>query len=231
VNYKNQKVLDVTSSKDEEGAPVGVAAAKYVKNTNSTSTEDDEASGPGRCYRSKKNGTPIKDCRCHASCGACGYSANPIREIDCIRCSDPKQKVTAMFNYGVGRCVNKDKKKEEQPAYKATINAANQRWRVVYLDKATKVATEGLNADFGFFVNRPFYLRSRLPMQRVAECHGASNVYLKRWRKNVNAQQWFFDPVAKVIRSNHWKNYIMNIPSNGNANDLRMTSSVTSRWW
>jgi hypothetical protein len=36
--------------------------------------------------------------------------------------------------------------------------------------------------------NRPFYLRSRLPMKRVAEAIGANNVALKRWRKNVTGQ-------------------------------------------
>jgi hypothetical protein len=68
-------------------------------------------------------------------------------------------------------------------------------------------------------------------MNRIAECIGASQVRLKRWRNNVAAQQWFFDPVAKVIRSNYWKNYVMNIPGNGGQNELRMTSSITSRWW
>ena len=107
----------------------------------------------------------------------------------------------------------------------------NQQWNVVYLDKSDDEEKKGFDSQFGFYRNRPFYLRSRMPMKRIAECQGASNVYLKRWRKNVAAQQWFFDPVAKVIRSNHWKNYIMHIPGNGGQNSLRMTSSITSRWW
>lgn len=49
--------------------------------------------------------------------------------------------------------------------------------------------------------DRPFYLRSRLPMKRVAECHGANNVWLRRWRKNVTAQQYFFNCTDKTIRS------------------------------
>jgi len=68
-------------------------------------------------------------------------------------------------------------------------------------------------------------------MKRIAESIGASQIRLKRWRKNVAAQQWFFDPVAKVIRNNYWKNYIMEIPGNGGQNELRCTSSITSRWW
>jgi hypothetical protein len=39
-------------------------------------------------------------------------------------------------------------------------NGVNQRWRVVYLDKADKVETKGLNEEFGFHINRPFYLVS-----------------------------------------------------------------------
>ena len=68
-------------------------------------------------------------------------------------------------------------------------------------------------------------------MRRVAECRGASSVFLKRWRKNQAVQQWTFDPVAKVIRSNHWKNYVMWIPGNGAQNALGMISSINSRWW
>jgi len=59
---------------------------------------------------------------------------------------------------------------------------ANQRWKVVYVDKAEKESTTGLNKEFGFICSRPFYLRSRLPMKRVAEAIGANNLALKRFR-------------------------------------------------
>jgi hypothetical protein len=107
----------------------------------------------------------------------------------------------------------------------------NQRWRVVYLDKAEKEQTTGLNKEFGMHCNRPFYLVSRLWMKRVAECQGASNVFLKRYRANQAVQQWYFDCKTKTIRSNYWKNYAMQIPGNGGQNELRMISSITSRWW
>ena len=87
----------------------------------------------------------------------------------------------------------------------------NQRWNVVYLDQAEKVQAKGLSGEFGFHINRPFYIRSRLPMKRVAECHGANNVWLRRWRKNVTAQQFYFDQASKTIRSQQWKNYAMEI--------------------
>jgi hypothetical protein len=58
-------------------------------------------------------------------------------------------------------------------------NNANQKWKVVYLDKAEKEQTKGLNEDFGFHINRPFYFRSRLPMKRVVEAVGARNIVIK----------------------------------------------------
>jgi hypothetical protein len=108
----------------------------------------------------------------------------------------------------------------------------NQQWDLVYTDEWKGEPGKGeLNEDFGFYVNRPFYFRSRLPMKRVAEMQGGTQVYLKRWVKNKKQQQWFFDPVAKVIKNNYWKNYVLNIPSNGNANSINTVSSITSRWW
>jgi hypothetical protein len=68
-------------------------------------------------------------------------------------------------------------------------------------------------------------------MRRVAMVHGANNIDLRRWRKNNKTQQFYFDCASKTIRSNHWKNYAMEIQSNGGSSNLRMTSGITSRWW
>lgn len=110
-------------------------------------------------------------------------------------------------------------------------NGLNQRWTILYLDKKAATETKGLNEEFGFHINRPFYLVSELPFNRVAECVGANNVALKRWRKNVLGQQYYFDEVSKTIRSQQWKNYAMEIQSNGGSNNLRFTSGINSRWW
>jgi hypothetical protein len=90
-------------------------------------------------------------------------------------------------------------------------NSKAQKWNVIYVDEADKDRTKGLNSEFGFQINRPFYIRSRLPFQRVIECHGANNVWLKRWRKNTTAQQWYFDEVSKTIKNNHWKSHSLDI--------------------
>jgi hypothetical protein len=83
---------------------------------------------------------------------------------------------------------NKDEEGQAVGVANRNGSQANQRWKIIYLDQADKIRTKGFNKEFGFHINRPFYLRSRLPMKRIAECHGANNVWLKRWRKNVAAQ-------------------------------------------
>jgi bacillopeptidase F (M6 metalloprotease family) len=112
----------------------------------------------------------------------------------------------------------------------ANQNRNDQKWRIVYLDKAEKTETKGLNEEFGFHINRPFYIRSRLPMQRVAECHGANNVWLRRWRKNALGQQWYFDEVTKTIKSQQWKSHSLDIQGNGASANVRCTTT-NSRWW
>jgi hypothetical protein len=105
-------------------------------------------------------------------------------------------------------------------------NGTNQKWSVMYVDQAKPIASKGFNKDYGFHINRPFYIRSRLPFQRVAECHGANNVWLKRWRKNVAAQQWFFNPTTKTLNNNYWKSYSLDMQGN----NMRCRPT-TSRWW
>jgi hypothetical protein len=68
-------------------------------------------------------------------------------------------------------------------------------------------------------------------MRRVVECVGATHVYLKRYTKGRAAQQFYFDGSSKTIRSNHWKNYAMEIQGNGGHRNLRFTSGINSRWW
>jgi hypothetical protein len=63
-------------------------------------------------------------------------------------------------------------------------NQASQRWKIIYLDKAAKTETKGLNEEFGFHINRPFYLVSEMPFNRVIEMLGGTNLVLKRWRNN-----------------------------------------------
>jgi hypothetical protein len=66
---------------------------------------------------------------------------------------------------------------------------ASQLWTVSYLHKTkgSEFRKKGVDPTTGFRVNELFLFRSRLPMQRVAECVGASNIALKKWAKNRKA--------------------------------------------
>jgi hypothetical protein len=125
-------------------------------------------------------------------------------------------------------------KDEEGQAIKvggrAGKDAAHQRWKVVYVDSAQKLRTKGFNKEFGFHINRPFYIRSRMPMQRIIECISANNTTLKRWRNNTRQQQWYFDEVSKTIKNNYWKSHSLDIQGNGGSSNLRCTGT-NSRWW
>lgn len=62
-------------------------------------------------------------------------------------------------------------------------NGSNQRWNVVYVDKAPKLDVKKYAKAFGFeFLNKPFFIVSRMHMRRVAETN-SSNVTLRNLRR------------------------------------------------
>jgi len=109
-------------------------------------------------------------------------------------------------------------------------NGANQRWRIVYVDQF-KEQTKGLVDEFGLFANRAFYIRSRLPNRRMAECQGNYDVRQRRWRNGETAQQWIFDPVKKVIRSKKWSNRVLETSNHSNGLGNMRCYTPSSRWW
>jgi hypothetical protein len=68
---------------------------------------------------------------------------------------------------------NNDREGDNVAVGKRQAHAKNQMWKIVYLDKAEKTRTKGTNKDFGFDINRPFYLRSKMPMQRFLTTNSA----------------------------------------------------------
>jgi hypothetical protein len=68
-------------------------------------------------------------------------------------------------------------------------------------------------------------------MKRVVEAVGANNMVIKRWAKGRTAQQYRFNGVDKTVRSEQWKNYAVEIQSNGSNKNIRLTSTINSRWW
>jgi len=121
--------------------------------------------------------------------------------------------------------------KEAQPVWvynRYRGRNSSQIWKVVYLHQlgSDVYQKKGVNKFTGFRVNELFYFRSRLPMQRVAECVGASNIALKKWTKGRKAQEFKFDPISKTIRGNYWTSYAFSMEGN----NLRCRT-FNSRWF
>jgi hypothetical protein len=104
--------------------------------------------------------------------------------------------------------------------------ASSQKWKLVYADKMKPVQMKGLNKKFGLEVNRPFFIVSKMWMNRVAECVGASNIVLKTLVRTNLGQQFFFDGASKTIKSNQWKDRSITLQGN----NLYMTTT-NARWF
>jgi len=109
-------------------------------------------------------------------------------------------------------------------------SGANQRWRIVYVDQLKEQKKELID-EFGLFANRPFYIRSRLPNRRVAECQGNHDVRQRKWRNNETGQQWIFDPTMKVIRSKKWNNRVLEVQNHSNGLGNMRCYTPSARWW
>jgi len=109
-------------------------------------------------------------------------------------------------------------------------NGANQRWKIIYTDKSDKPPTSGFIKEWGLYGNRPFFIRSRMPMKRVIEAHGANRLLINRYKAKTT-QKFYFNPVSKMIYSNHWKNYCMEITGKGESTKFLLTSTCNSKWW
>lgn len=105
-----------------------------------------------------------------------------------------------------------------------------QRWNIIYLDKKGKGLKKGqLNRGFGFYVERPFFIQSRLPMRRVLQVVG-SNVVIKTLVRNRNTQKWVFDQKSKTITSLAYRNKCFDIQNSGRSANLHV-ATINSRWF
>jgi len=113
------------------------------------------------------------------------------------------------------------------------VNESNdvksQEWNVVYLDKAAKDPTKGLNKEFGFHINRPFYMVSRLPFHRVIETINSTSMQQRRYVKGRVGQQFFFDQKSKTIMSQQYKNRSWDLPQNSKT-AFRIYTTNSRKW-
>jgi hypothetical protein len=107
--------------------------------------------------------------------------------------------------------------------------STQQKWKIRYVDTVKAGPTEGLDGDWGFHRNRPFYIRSKMPSGRTLEVVG-SNLVLKtilKWRK---PQMFIFDGVSKTIKSEQYPEKSLDIAKSGKSRNLQLWKT-NARWF
>jgi hypothetical protein len=105
----------------------------------------------------------------------------------------------------------------------------NQQWDVVYVDAIGKEPKKGqMNKDFGFYVERPFYIVSAMSKGRYLDMINR-NLVIKT-ANGFKSQQFWFDQKSKTIKSQHNKNWSFDIQRAGRSNNLQMWKT-NSGWW
>jgi hypothetical protein len=88
-----------------------------------------------------------------------------------------------------------------------------------------------LDEAYGLFANRPFFIRSRLPDKRMAECQGNRDVRQRAFRQGETSQQWVFDPIKKVIRSKKWNDRVLETSNHAHGRGSMRCYTESGRWW
>jgi len=95
----------------------------------------------------------------------------------------------------------------------------NQQWDVVYADEWKGEPTKGqLNKRFGLYVERDFYVVSKLPDSRYLDLINNRNMVIKvpNGRKT---QVWYFDQRSLTIKT-RYNNQSWDVQSSGRTNNM-----------
>jgi hypothetical protein len=107
----------------------------------------------------------------------------------------------------------------------------NQQFDVVYADQWKGEPTKGqLNKDFGLYVDRTFFVISRMSGGRYLDLINNRNMVIKT-RNGRRTQMWYFHQQSLTIRT-RYNNQSWDIQSNGKSQEFRIYSTQgNSRWW
>jgi len=112
-----------------------------------------------------------------------------------------------MFTNQQGKVLDVQNSKDEEGTYVfglAKTGKTNQRWNIKYIDEMGNRTTKGFNKERGLYINRPFYIESKLWLQRVISVAGGKNLVIQS-RTDKKHQQWYFDQKTKTIKSVEFK--------------------------
>lgn len=92
----------------------------------------------------------------------------------------------------------------------------SQQWELIYVDEITKEYKTGeFNKEYGFVVNKDFYIISQLPTRRFLTSLTTSNVSIKtRFDQNSSSQKWYFEQNSRTIKSRRF-NQALTFERNG----------------
>jgi membrane carboxypeptidase/penicillin-binding protein PbpC len=107
----------------------------------------------------------------------------------------------------------------------------NQQFDVVYADQWKGEPTKGqLNKDFGLYVDRTFFVISRMKGGRYLDLINNRNMVIKT-RNGRKTQMWWFDQKSLTIKT-RLNSQSWDIQSNGKSQEFRIWSTQSnSRWW
>jgi hypothetical protein len=103
----------------------------------------------------------------------------------------------------------------------------NQRWKVVYLEDYEKEwLTKGDYAkDNGFYIERPFYLMSRVPSRRYLEVYPNRQATIRTPTRSA-PQTFIYNWAKRTITSKQWANWQLAIEQTGAKDQVFLRSNV-----
>jgi hypothetical protein len=111
----------------------------------------------------------------------------------------------------------------------AKNNKLSQQWDIIYADEYPEEPGKGeLNEKFGLYVERPFYIVTRLASHRYLDLIGNRNMVIKT-PNGRNTQVWWFDQKSLTIKTK-LNNQSFDINGSGKTNKMQIWST-NSNWW
>jgi hypothetical protein len=105
----------------------------------------------------------------------------------------------------------------------------NQQFDVIYADEWKGEPTKGqFSPDYGLYVDRTFYIVSRMKGGRYLDLINNRNMVIKT-RNGRKTQLWWFDQKSRTIKT-RLNNQSWDIQSNGGSQEFRVYST-NSNWW
>jgi hypothetical protein len=122
---------------------------------------------------------------------------------------------------------NRDKENQNIHMWKKH-GKTNQQWDVVYADQWKGEPKKGeLNKEYGLYVERSFYVVTRLGSGRFLDIIGRD--FVIKTRNGRKSQQWYFHQQSRTIKS-RTNNQSWDIKSSGRTNNMQVWST-NSGWW